>query len=148
MDWGLIWIASLAGGCAGAIMSFLSYIAPRFGAGNFIQDSGEETHAFGHPISRREAHYIGMLLHLLLSIFFGFGFALAVGLSWIPGYFYLYMIAWCVILSVFLGLVVMPLEGYGLFGRKHDSWFFVDSLFTNFLWGHLFLLLMRLWLVV
>jgi len=148
MDWGQIRVGSLAGGSAGAIMAFLSFIAPRFGAGNFIQDNNEEKFAFGRPISRREASLIGLLIHLLLSTLFGFGFALGVELGWIPGYLYLPMLGWCVVVSLFLGIVILPLEGYGFFGAKHDAWFFVDSLLTNFLWGHLFLVLMRLWLVV
>ena len=148
MDWSLIWVGSLAGGCAGAIMSFLSHVAPRFGAGNFIEDSGLETHAFGKPISRRESHFLGILVHLLLSIGFGFVFALGVEWGWIPGYQYLPMLGYCVILALFTGCVIMPIEGYGVFGLKHDSWFMVDAILTNFLWGHLFLVLMRLWLAV
>jgi hypothetical protein len=148
MDWSLIWVGSLAGGCAGAIMSFLSHIAPRFGAGNFIEDSGLETHAFGKSISRREAHFIGVLLHLVLSIAFGFVFALGVELGYIPGYEYVPILIYSFALALITGLVIMPLEGYGIFGLKHDAWFMVDAVLTNFLWGHLFLVLMRLWLVV
>jgi hypothetical protein len=139
-------IATLAGMAAGAIMAFLSHIAPRFGAGNFIQDT-DKPHAFGRGISRREAHLIGVFIHLLLSGVFGFGFGFLVEYGQFTGYEYIPMLIWCVAISLFLGLVVMPIEGHGVFGRKHDAWFMVDALLTNFLWGHLFLVLMRLWLV-
>ena len=128
-------------------MAFLSHLAPRFGAGNFIRDT-DEPHVFGKAISCREAHFIGILTHLVLSVIFGFGFAYGVQQGWISGYFYVPMLLWSLVISLFFGLIVMPLEGHGLFGVKHDAWFFVDSLLTNLLWGHLFLVLMRLWLVV
>ena len=128
-------------------MLFLSHIAPRFGAGNFIEDT-DRPHVFGKEISRREAHLIGILTHLILSVLSGFGFAYGVQQGWISGYTYIPLLLWCLAISLFFGIIVMPLEGHGLFGRKHDAWFFADSLLTNLLWGHLFLVLMRLWLVV
>ena len=146
MSWSQILLGALAGGCAGAIMTFLSHVAPRFGAGNFIRDT-DETHAFGKHVTRREAHFIGVLTHLLLSMFFGGGFALGVEVGWIPGYAYFWIVGWCMAISLVLGLVVMPLEGHGFFGAKHDAWFFADSLITNLIWGHLFLVLMHLWSV-
>lgn len=144
--WSPLLIGTLAGGSAGAILAFLSHIAPRFGAGNYIQDT-DRPQAFGKDVSRREAHFIGILIHLLVTSLFGFGFALLVESGIFPGYQYLSMLIWAVMLCLVIGLVVMPLEGHGLFGRKHDAWFMVDSLLTNFLWGHLFLVLMRLWMI-
>lgn len=146
MDWSALLVGTLAGGSAGSILAFLSHIAPKFGAGNYIQDT-DQPQAFGKEISRREAHFIGILVHLITTAFFGFGFALLIEMGIFPGYQYLPMLIWAVVLCLFIGLVIMPLEGQGIFGRKHDAWFTVDSLLTNFLWGHLFLVLMRLWLI-
>jgi len=139
-------VGAIAGMAAGTILAFLSHIAPRFGAGNFIQDTDHPT-LFGKPVSRREAHLVGLLVHILLSGFFGFAFALFVELGWLSDYAYLPMLIWVAVLTLFTGFVVMPLEGHGFFGRKHDAWFAVDALVTNLLWGHLFLVLIRLWML-
>ncbi|MEK7473747.1 MAG: hypothetical protein AAB668_03425 [Patescibacteria group bacterium] len=146
MVWGQLLVGALAGMAAGAILAILSHLAPRFGAGNFIQDKDIPT-LFGKPISRREAYLVGMFAHLSLSAFFGLLFALFVEIGWFPGFLYVPMLLFVVGLTLVVGLVVMPLEGHGVFGRKHDAWFMVDALITNVIWGHLFLLLARLWMV-
>lgn len=139
-------MGALAGMAAGTILAFLSHLAPRFGAGNFIPDT-DQPRLFGKKVSRREAHLVGLLVHIILSGFFGFAFALSVELGWFADYAYLPMLIWVVILTLFTGLVIMPLEGHGFFGRKHDAWFVVDAFITNVLWGHLFLVLLRLWML-
>lgn len=147
MMWQSLLVGALAGGCAGAIMTFLSHVAPRFGAGNFIRDL-DNPHAFGKGISRREAHFIGLLIHLVLSVLYGAFFAFLVESGYAPGYHVIPMLVWATALGLFVGLVVMPLEGHGFFGHKHDAWFMVDALLTNFFWGALVLLLVRLWTAV
>ncbi|MCC6563333.1 hypothetical protein IT087_00395 [Candidatus Uhrbacteria bacterium] len=139
-------MGTLAGMVAGTILAFLSHVAPRFGAGNFVPDTAQPK-LFGKKVSRREAHLAGLFIHILLSGFFGFMFALFVELGWLSDYAYVPMLIWVVVLTLFTGLVVMPLEGHGFFGRKQDSWFVVDALITNVLWGHLFLILLRLWML-
>lgn len=139
-------VGAIAGMAAGTILAFLSHIAPNFSAGNFIEDTAQPK-LFGKKVSRREAHLVGLLVHILLSGFFGFAFALSVELGWLSDYAYVPMLIWVAALTLFTGLVVMPLEGHGLFGRKHDAWFAVDALITNVLWGHLFLVLLRLWML-
>lgn len=136
----------LAGMSAGVILAFLSHVAPRFGAGNFITDPVQPK-LFGKSVSRREAHFIGLLVHILLSGCFGFLFACLVEFGWFADYAYIPMLVWVVALTSFTGFVVMPLEGHGFFGRKHDAWFMVDALITNLIWGHLFLLLVHVWLL-
>lgn len=139
-------VGAIAGGCAGVILAFLSHVAPRFGAGNFIQDNAHP-HLFGKPISRREAHLVGLLAHLILSVLFGFIFAFFVELGWFSGFAYVPMLAFVLGLTLLTSLIIMPLEGHGLFGRKHDAWFLADALITNLLWGNVFLVLLHLWLL-
>lgn len=139
-------IGAIAGMAAGTILAFLSHVAPRFGAGNFIQDSANPR-LFGKPVSRREAHLVGLLAHLLLSALFGLVFALFVELGWFAGFTYVPMLAFVLGITLFVSFVIMPLEGHGFFGRKHDAWFLADALLTNLFWGHLFFVLIHLWLV-
>ncbi|MCR4256622.1 MAG: hypothetical protein NUW08_02860 [Candidatus Uhrbacteria bacterium] len=146
MVWGQLLVGALAGMAAGTILAFLSHLAPRFGAGNFIQ-SKDIPKLFGKPISRREAYLVGLFAHLSLSAFFGLAFAVFVELGWLPGYQYVPMLLFVIGLTLVVGFIIMPLEGDGIFGRKRDSWFMIDALVTNMILGHLFLLLMRLWMV-
>lgn len=144
MVWGQLLVGALAGMAAGTILAFLSHLAPRFGAGNFVQ-SKDIPKLFGKPISLREAYLVGLFAHLSLSAFFGLAFAVLVELGWLPGYQYVPMLLFVIGLTLVIGLIIMPLEGEGIFGRKRDAWFIIDALLTNLFWGHLFLLLVRLW---
>jgi len=137
-------IGAYAGLAAGAILLLFSHIAPRFAAKNFIRELDPST-MFGRVLSRREAHLIGILIHLILSTLSGILFAVGVQWGWAP-FKILPILAWSIILLLFSGLIVMPLEGHGWFGLKHDAWFAVDALITNILWGVMYLVLIKLWL--
>lgn len=140
-----IFIAIGAGVSSGAMVLFLSHIAPRFGAGNFIRDL-DRPHVFGKAITRREAHLLGIFVHLLLSGIFGGIYAALVAIDVFSGFFLLPLLGWGLLLTLVLGGVVLPLEGHGLFGVREDAWFPVDLLLTNVLWSLLFWWLMRVWL--
>ncbi|KAA0207065.1 hypothetical protein EDM68_00525 [Candidatus Uhrbacteria bacterium] len=138
-------LGAIAGTAAGAILAFVSHVAPRFGAGNFIPE-GEHPRLFGRMVSRREAYLVGVFVHLMLSAFFGLAYVSLVEVGWLSGFDLPSMLLYVVGLTIVSGCIVMPLEGHGLFGRKHDPWFMADALITNLLWGLLFLLIVRLWL--
>ncbi len=140
-----LFAGAYAGLASGAILLFLSHVAPRLGAGNFIRDL-DEPRIFGHEVTRREAHLIGVLMHLVLSLVSGFLFALAVDRGWVSGFHLLPILGWSVMLLLFTGVVVMPLEGHGFFGVKHDAWFPVDAMLTNIFWALIYLGLVHLWL--
>lgn len=142
----LILVGAVAGMSAGAIMIFLSHVAPRLGAGNFIRDI-DQPQVFGRDISRREAHLLGILVHLCLSLMFGIGYALLVDVGWVKDFSLLPILFYSVAVALFTGLVVMPIEGHGLFGRKHDNWFMVDVVLTNVFWGLVYFALVGLWMV-
>lgn len=128
-------------------MTFLSHIAPRFGAGNFIRDI-DQPKMFGRDISRREAHLLGILVHLCFSLLFGLGYAWLVDLGWVGEFGVVTVLLYSIAVGLFTGLVIMPIEGHGFFGRKHDPWFMADVLLTNLFWGLVYIALVRLWMVV
>jgi len=142
----LLLIGAVAGMSAGAIMIFLSHVAPRLGAGNFIRDI-DQPQVLGRDISRREAHLLGILVHLCLSLVFGIGYAFLVDQGWIKDFSILPILFYSIAVALFTGLVVMPIEGHGLFGRKHDNWFMIDVVLTNFFWGVVYFALIGLWMV-
>lgn len=141
----LLFAGAYAGGIAGVILALAAHIAPLFGAGNFIRDI-DEIRIFGKQITRREAHLLGIFVHLMLCVLAGLGFAYGVEQQLLAGFQIIPMLAWSVMVLLVTGLVVMPLEGHGFFGTKHDAWFIVDAFCTNLLWGGLYLLLVRLWI--
>lgn len=136
--------ATATGAFSGAILLFFSHVAPMFGAGNFIKDT-DEPRILGKEISRREAHVVGAFVHLLVSAFAGTGFGYLVANGIAPGYHLLPILGWGIVVWLFFGGVVLPLEGHGVFGVKEDAWFPVDMLITQALWGILFWWIMGLW---
>jgi hypothetical protein len=142
---GHVFAAMGAGASAGAILLFLSHIAPKFGAGNFVRDLDKPI-LLGRSVTRREAHFVGMFLHLVMSAVFGAGYAVLADHGLVSGFDPLPIFAWGLGLACVNGLVVFPIEGHGIFGIKEDSWFPVDLVITNLLWAALFWWLMRLWL--
>lgn len=141
----LLLIGACAGGIAGAIIASAAHLAPLFGAGNFIRDT-DEIRIFGRGISRREAHLLGILIHLVIAVLAGAGFAYGVEQGLLSGFRILPMLGWSTLVALITGGVIMPLEGHGFFGTKHDPWFIVDAFCTNLLWGGLYILLVRLWI--
>jgi len=146
MDFQLLLTGAVAGISAGAIMIFLSHIAPRLGAGNYIRDI-DNPQLFGRGISRRESHLLGVLVHLCLSILFGIGYAALVDNNLVTGFSFWPIVLYSLAVSLFVGIFVMPVEGHGFFGMKHDRWFMIDILLTNVFWGLLYFGLVRLWMV-
>ncbi|MFZ2804408.1 MAG: hypothetical protein WA001_04245 [Patescibacteria group bacterium] len=137
--------AALAfGALAGAFLLFLAHVAPSFGAGNFVRDI-DEPHFFGRDISHREAHFLGMLMHLTLSGIFGGLYAYFVSAGVFTDYSLLPILGWGFLTSVFIGGVILPLEGHGIFGIKEDAWFPIDLVLTSLVWAVLFWGLMHLW---
>ena len=141
----LVFVGACAGLSAGAISVFLAHIAPRFGAGNFIRDA-DRTICFSRELSRREAHYIGIFVHLIVSAVIGGTYAFAVARHWLPDFGWLLMAGLSIVLFTIIGVVVLPLEGHGMFGVREDAWFPVDLCISSVAWGLLYGGLIRLWL--
>jgi hypothetical protein len=139
----ILW-AAISGLGAGAILAFFSHLAPWVGAGSFVREP-DRIRLAGKAVTRREAHVAGVFAHLVLSGIFGAGYAMLMQYGIVDGRpFSLGLYA--VVLTIFVGGVVLPLEGHGLFGVKEDAWFPLDLLLTNIVWVALFAFTMHLWL--
>ena len=141
----MILAAMVSGMLAGAILLFLSHLAPLFGAGNFIRDL-DRPKLLGRALSYREAHFLGILVHLTMSGVFAAAYAWLVMLQIFPGFYLIPLIGWGLILSLVTGGILLPLEGHGIFGTKEDAWFPVDLVLTNVFWSIVFWWLIRLWM--
>ena len=140
-----MWILGLvAGACAGASLLLLTHIAPWFALQNVVRDI-DEPHIFGKRISRREAHLVGATVHIIVTTLFGGLYAHLVDLSFAPGFSFLAILGWGGVLTVFLGGIVMPIEGHGIFGVKEDKWFPIDLLITSLLWAVLYWVFTNVW---
>jgi hypothetical protein len=137
----MIIFGAVAGLAAGGIMILLSHLAPRFGAGAFVKDV-DVIRCFGRTCSRRESHVIGVTIHAILYSFFGLIYAFGASAGIVSGYGALPLCLYALIMTVFLGGVIMPLEGHGLFGLKEDHWFAADLLLANIGWVILYGLIM------
>lgn len=144
--WFLITVGACAGLAAGALQLFLSYVAPAVAAGNFIAQAPEPV-VLGKQLSRRESHLVSALVHLVASTVFGTLYGLAVVFDWVSDFSLVAILAWSLMITLFAGLVLLPLEGHGLFGRRHDAWFFADSVLSHLFWGIAFYAIVQLWLV-
>lgn len=133
----MIVFGAIAGMTAGAIMMLLSHLAPRFGAGEYVKDI-DVIRCFGRTCSRRESHVIGIIVHLVLYMFFGLLYAVGTEHGLVDGFGALPLAVYVVLMTVFLGGAIMPLEGHGLFGWREDHWFVVDLLLLNAGWAVLY----------
>jgi hypothetical protein len=140
----MILLALAAGAISGAVILFFSHVAPVFGAGNFIRDI-DKPRLFGKTITHREAHMVGVLTHLFISMGAGGLFAYLVSIGIFPGFGLLSLLGWSVVLTIIVGGVILPFEGHGLFGVDEDVWFPVDLFLTNAAWAILFWWFIRLW---
>lgn len=100
---------------------------------------------FGRRLTRREAHYIGVLVHLLVSVVGGAVFALAVAEGMMPGFDARSLALFGFVVWFFVGIVVMPLQGDGFFGRTHDHWFPLDAGITIALWTTCYGIFLHAW---
>lgn len=137
----------VAGVIAGRMLIFLAHIAPRFAAGNFIKEF-EPPCFLGRSLTRRESHFIGILLHLFLSAIFGGVYGWLVQSGIFSGLTFVSILVWTGSVSLFMGGVILPLEGQGIFGIKEDPWFPVDLIVTNFAWTLLLWWFMKMWVAV
>ncbi|MEK7116133.1 MAG: hypothetical protein AAB879_01930 [Patescibacteria group bacterium] len=137
-------LASAASGTfAGVVLFVFSHVAPMFGAGNFIRDL-DKPRIFGAAVSRREAHVVGALTHILVSGASGAMFGFLVSLNIFQGFDLISLLGWSVVMTLAIGGVILPLEGHGVFGVKEDAWFPVDLFITNILWSVLFWWMIRI----
>ena len=139
-----ILIGALAGLAAGTVLAFFSHLAPYLRPGD-AREQGSGPHLFGHALSQREAHLLGLLIQLALATAFGAAYGWFLQLGWVGSFGILPLLLWSFALAFTTGAIVMPLNGHGLFGHKRDVWFFVNLLITNGIWALLVAGFAALW---
>lgn len=132
----MILLSGIAGFVSALVVMGISHIAPRFGLSAFRRDM-DEAKFRGKEFSHRESHVIGFLIHTILYTCFGifFGVAETYGIFSVS---FSSIAMYALYITIFLGGVVIPLEGHGLFGWNEDHWFCVDLLVMDFIWAFLF----------
>lgn len=141
----MIIVGLIAGTLAGVILLFFSHLAPYVGAGNFVSELAG-TKMMGKRVTRREGQFVGMLVHVLVSAASGGLYMELMRYSVVADAGLFSILGWSAIMATFIGGVIMPLEGHGLFGIKEDAWFPIDLFLTNIGWGILFWWLLPTWL--
>jgi len=133
----------LLSGCAGIVASgliiFLSHFAHWFGVE--MSFDPDRARFFGSYVSKRESHTIGIVVHVLLYAAFGMIFGAFV-LNNLLTFQWWSLGVYAFAVTCFLGGVIAPLEGHGLFGWKEDHWFGADLFLMNIVWAALFGLIM------
>lgn len=124
-------------------MIFLSHVAPWLSKGSWVKPS-EDPRALGREITHREAHLLGVLVHLIVATVSGAAFAYGVD-GGFYGFSLLSYLVFIAVMTVVVGVFVLPFEGHGLFGHRLDRWMGVDLVVTNVLWVLLYALFIHLW---
>lgn len=125
-------LAGAIGVFTSGVLLLFSVIVPRW----LVSKAVHELEVFrpgAGRMSKKESMLFGMVVHLIFSLFFGvlFGAAVMTGILSVNA---VSMLIYFFVMSLFLGGVVLPLEGHGLFGWKEDHWIPVDLLAMNALW--------------
>lgn len=128
---------------AAAVLIFLSHLAPRFGKGRFAAEL-EPPEIFGKKLRHRESHFVGVLVHFIFYGAWGLIYALLIEFGLLEAGVTSFAIL-TVLVTGISSCIIMPIEGYGFFGKKHDPWFALDSFVTNTIWVMLFALFLKLW---
>ena len=142
----MMMLGVVAGACAGASLLLLTHLAPFFAISRVVPDIDQPTTFFFKKLSRREAHILGAAIHIVTATLFGALYAYFVREQLAPGFTLLPLLGWGGVLALFMGGIVMPLEGHGIFGIKEDRWFPMDLFLTNFLWAFLFWVFVHVWI--
>ncbi len=143
----MILLGALSGACAGASLLLLTHIAPSLALQQVVRDV-DEPRVFDKHISRREAHLVGVVVHVCAATVFGAVYGYFVREQLVPGFALIPLLGWGGVLWMFLGGIVMPIEGHGIFGVKEDSWFPVDLMITSFLWSFFYWIFVNIWVVL
>lgn len=139
-------VLTTAGIISGALITLLAHLAPVFGAGNYIRDL-DQPRLFGKSVTRREAHLLGIAVHLVISGIAGGAFAFLLGQGVFQDISLSALLIWSCVVCVCNGGIILPLEGHGIFGIKEDAWFPVDLLLSHLMWGVLSWFVVQLWIV-
>lgn len=97
---------------------------------------------WGHQLTRGEVFLFGFFIHLLMAALFGALYELIAVKSFVRPYHLDNLMLYATFFWVFVGGVIFPIVGLGLFGKKRASgfgsnfWSFI--IFLQFLFGLVF----------
>lgn len=99
---------------------------------------------WGHPLTRGEVFWFGFMIHLLMAALFGALYELIVVKSLVQPYQLGNLMIYASFFWLFVGGVIFPLVGLGLFGKNEGRWVWfellvVHHLFALFVWLLVFL---------
>lgn len=94
---------------------------------------------WGHKLTRGEAFWFGLFIHLLMAALFGALYELIVVNAFVRPYRLDNLMVYASCFYLFVGGVIFPIVGQGLFGRKEGKtvWYellIVHHLFAFFVW--------------
>lgn len=99
---------------------------------------------WGHTLTRGEVFWLGMAVHLLMAALFGALYELIAVKALVKPYGLEGLMVYASFFYLFVGGVIFPLVGAGIFGRKEGKtvWYellIVHHLFGFFMWLAVFL---------
>ena len=101
---------------------------------------------FGYTLKHREAFLLGLLIHVFFGFVFGLVYVLFVEREWLfvthAPYTFLSLLIYAVLTWIVAGLVIYPLLGMGLFGRKEGSHVWIETIASHLILG------MALWFLI
>jgi hypothetical protein len=90
---------------------------------------------WGHRLTRGEVFWFGLFVHLLMAALFGALYELIAVKSLVEPYALGGLMAYSTLYYVFVGGVIFPLVGAGLFGRKEGKTVWYELLAVHHLFG-------------
>jgi len=99
---------------------------------------------WGRKLNRSEIFWFGLFIHLLMAALFGALYELIVVKSFVHPYELDNLAVYATFFWLFVGGVIFPVVGLGLFGKKEGEWVWfellvVHHLFSLFVWLQVFL---------
>jgi hypothetical protein len=90
---------------------------------------------WGRAVPARDVFPASIALHLFFATAFGGVYAALVTFAVLPSYAFRYILGYAVLFFFFSALVLLPLAGLGLFGRKEGALVWSELLLTHLLYA-------------
>ncbi len=90
---------------------------------------------WGHAVPSREVFPASVVLHLFFATAFGGVYAALVAFGAIPSYAFRYILTYAAVFFFFSVIILLPLAGLGLFGRKEGPMVWSELLLTHLLYA-------------
>jgi len=99
---------------------------------------------WGKKLSNGEVFWLGFAIHLLMAALFGALYELIAVKSFVRPYHIDNLMVYASFFWLFVGGVIFPIVGLGLFGKKEGKWVWLEllvvhHLFAIFVWLEIFL---------